>query len=133
MNKHLVLAAAFAALCSHAAFAAGEGGESDTWSELEPRPYTDSTAATGSLSDLQRDYTSVASMRYDGGDTWSELEPKPYTGSAQALTMAATDSLSGPQRDYTSVASMRYDGGDTWSELEPKPYKGSAQALTVAR
>jgi hypothetical protein len=91
MNKHLVLAAAFAALCSHAAFAAGEGGESDTWSELEPKPYSSSAltvANIGSLSGLQRDHASVVSARYDGGDTWSALQPKLYTGSAQALTVA---------------------------------------------
>ena len=35
MKTHLVMAAAFAALCSHAAFAASEGG--DTWSELHPQ------------------------------------------------------------------------------------------------
>jgi hypothetical protein len=95
MNKHLILAAAFASLCSHAAFAAGEGGESDTWSRLEPKAFTRSTqgltvATTGSLSGLQPDYPSVASTRYDGGDTWSQLEPKPYRRSAKAPTVTTT-------------------------------------------
>jgi hypothetical protein len=43
MKTHLVMAAAFAALCSHAAFAASEGG--DTWSELQPRLYADTFQA----------------------------------------------------------------------------------------
>jgi len=41
MKTHLVMAAAFAALCSHAAFAASEGG--DTWSELQPQSVARST------------------------------------------------------------------------------------------
>ena len=43
MKMHLVLAAAFAGLGSHAAFASSEGG--DTWSELEPTPYVGSAQA----------------------------------------------------------------------------------------
>ncbi len=43
MKMHLAMTAAFAALCSHAAFAASEGG--DTWSELQPRLYADTFQA----------------------------------------------------------------------------------------
>jgi len=43
MKTHLVMAAAFAALCSHAAFAASEGG--DTWSELQPQSVARSTGS----------------------------------------------------------------------------------------
>ena len=62
MKMHLVLVAAFAALCSHAALAGSEGG--DTWSELQPQPYARSSqspvvATTAPLSTLQREYASV--------------------------------------------------------------------------
>src|SRR5882757_4699370 len=83
MNKHLVVAAAFASLFSHAVFAAGEGGESDTWSRLEPKPYTRSTQ---SLVVTVTDDRSVAPTRYDGGDTWSELQPQAYARSKLSLT-----------------------------------------------
>jgi hypothetical protein len=61
MKMHLVLAA-FAGLCSHAAFARYEGG--DSWSELEPKPYTRSSqllmvATIAPLRSLQRDYPNV--------------------------------------------------------------------------
>jgi hypothetical protein len=62
MKMHLVLAAAFAGLCSHAAFARYDGG--DTWSELEPKPCTSSSqlltvATIAPLSSLQIDYPNV--------------------------------------------------------------------------
>src|SRR6266850_830272 len=88
MNKHLVVAAAFASLFSHAVFAAGEGGESDTWSRLEPKSYTRSaqalTAATSGT--LTGEHPGVVSARYDGGDTWSELQPQAYGRSKLSLT-----------------------------------------------
>jgi hypothetical protein len=43
MKMHLVLPA-LAALCSHAAFAASEGG--DTWSETQPQPRSTSAYGT---------------------------------------------------------------------------------------
>ena len=54
----LVMAAAFAGLCSHVAFARYDGG--DTWSELEPKPHTRSSqlltvAMIAPVSSLQRD------------------------------------------------------------------------------
>jgi len=124
MNKHLVVAAAFASLFSHAVFAAGEGGESDTWSRLEPKPYTRSTQ---SLVVTVTDDRSVAPTRYDGGDTWSQLEPQSYTRSAQALTAATSGTLTG---EHPGVVSARYDGGDTWSELQPQAYGRSKLSLT---
>jgi hypothetical protein len=62
MKMHLVMAAAFAGLCSHAAFARYDGG--DTWSELEPKPYTRSSqsltaATTAPLSTLRGNHASV--------------------------------------------------------------------------
>jgi hypothetical protein len=58
MKMHLVFAAALAGLCSHAAFARYDGG--DTWSALEPNPVSGPTqrlmvAMTAPLSSLQRD------------------------------------------------------------------------------
>jgi hypothetical protein len=43
MKMRLVVAAATAALCSHTAFAASEGG--DTWSKLQPQPVAGSAQA----------------------------------------------------------------------------------------
>src|SRR5258708_40072122 len=88
MKMHLVLAAAFAGLGSHAAFASSEGG--DTWSELEPTPYVRSVQALpvpapGPVSSQQREDLGAESGRSAGGDTWSELEPTPYAGSAPPL------------------------------------------------
>jgi len=59
MKMHLVLAAAFVGLCSHAASARYDGG--DTWSALEAKPYAPSirsitVATTAPLYSLQRDY-----------------------------------------------------------------------------
>ena len=92
MKMHLVLAAAFAGLGSHAAFASSEGG--DTWSELEPTPYVRSVQALpvpalGPVSSQQRE-----DLGAEGGDTWSELEPTPYVGSAQALAVPAPGPVS---------------------------------------
>ena len=106
MKMHLVWVAAFAGLSSHAAFARYDGG--DTWSQLEPKPYTRSSqsltvATAASLSSLQRDYLYDSPARYDGGDTWSQLEPKPYARSNEPLTVATTAPLSSLQRDYPSV------------------------------
>ena len=97
MKMHLVLAAAFAGLGSHAAFASSEGG--DTWSELEPTPYAGSAQALavpapGPVSSQQREELGAASGRSEGGDTWSELEPTPYAGSARALAVPAPGPVS---------------------------------------
>ena len=106
MKMHLVMAATLAGLCSHAAFARYDGG--DTWSELEPSPVARSTqrltaATNASLGSAQRDYLHDAPARYDGGDTWSQLEPKPYTGSSESLTVATIAPLSSLQRDKPGV------------------------------
>ena len=75
MKTHLVMAAAFAALCSHAAFAASEGG--DTWSELQPQSVARSTGslaiATSAPMTSPQGFPVPAS---EGGDTWSELHPQ---------------------------------------------------------
>jgi hypothetical protein len=89
MKMHLVMAAAFAGLCSHAAFARYDGG--DTWSELQPQPASHSaqalaTATTAFSSSVRRN---SERERYDGGDTWSQLEPKPYTSPSQSLATTA--------------------------------------------
>ena len=106
MKMHLVLVAAFAALCSHAAFASSEGG--DTWSELQPEPVARSkrlftVPAPAPVSSLQRDYLYGAPPRSEGGDTWSELQPQPYAGSSQSPVLATTAPLSTLQREYASV------------------------------
>ena len=106
MKMHLVLVAAFAALCSHAAFASSEGG--DTWSELQPEPVARSkrpftVPAPAPVSGLQRDYLYGAPPRSEGGDTWSELQPQPYAGSSQSPVLATTAPLSTLQREYASV------------------------------
>jgi hypothetical protein len=86
MKMHLVIAAAIAALGSHAAFARYDGG--DTWSELEANVVTPSAQAL----DVAR------TERYDGGDTWSEMEPKASTPSTQSLSVATTANLSSLQQ-----------------------------------
>jgi len=106
MKMHLVLAAALAGLCSHAAFARYDGG--DTWSAVEPQPVAGSTrplsvAMVAPLSSVQRDYLYDAPARYDGGDTWSKLQPNASARSSQPLTVATTAPLSTLQRDYPSV------------------------------
>jgi hypothetical protein len=87
MKMHLVMTAAFAGLCSHAAFAASEGG--DTWSALQPQAYTRSiqspvVATSASSSKLQGGFPIAAS---EGGDTWSALQPRLY-GDATPSFMA---------------------------------------------
>jgi hypothetical protein len=106
MKMHLVLAAAFAGLCSHAAFARYDGG--DTWSELQPDPVARSTrplavATIATSRRVQRDYLHGAPARYDGGDTWSALEPQSIAPSAQSVVLATTAPLSSLQRDYPGV------------------------------
>jgi hypothetical protein len=132
MKMHLVLAAAFAGLCSHAAFARYDGG--DTWSELEPAAVARSThpltvATYASSGSVQRDYLYGEPARYDGGDTWSTLEPKSHTGSKQSLTVATTGPLSSLQHDYPSVygTPAQPDSTDRIVRLS-----GSARSVNVA-
>jgi hypothetical protein len=132
MKMHLVWAAALASLCSHAAFARYDGG--DTWSKLEPRPVVRSTqpltmAANASSNSLQRDYSYDAPARYDGGDTWSALEPKHVAASTQSPILATTAPLSSLQRDYPSVygTPAQPDSADRIVRVS-----GSSQSVNVA-
>ena len=95
MKMQIVVAAALAAMMSHAAFAANEGG--DTWSELQPQPQagsiqTPTAAASQASSAVQRGFPMTAS---EGGDTWSELQSNLFTSPtpAHALAVATTASL----------------------------------------
>jgi photosystem II stability/assembly factor-like uncharacterized protein len=115
MKMHLVMAAALAGLCSHAAFAASEG--SDTWSALQPQAHARSlqspvVATSASSSGLQRGFPMAAS---EGGDTWSEVQARADAGSTQSAPVA-TSASSG---SFPMAAS---EGGDTWSELQPRLY-----------
>jgi hypothetical protein len=88
MKMHLVMTAAFAGLCSHAAFAASEGG--DTWSALQPQAYTQSVqstvVATSAPSSKLQDGFSIAAS--EGGDTWSALQPQLYADATASLMAA---------------------------------------------
>jgi Heavy-metal resistance protein CzcE len=130
MKMHLVMAAALAGLCSHAAFARYDGG--DTWSKLEPvarsiRPLTLATNASSSTA--QRDYLYDAPPRYDGGDTWSAMEPKAHASASQSLTVATTAPLSGLQREYPSVYGTP---AETDSVGQIVRLAGGAQSVNVA-
>ena len=72
MKTNLVLAAAIAGLCSHAAFARYDGG--DTWSALATNAYSGAgeplaVATTAPLSSLQRDYPSAYGTPSDPDST----------------------------------------------------------------
>ena len=128
MKMHLVMTAAFAGLCSHAAFAASEGG--DTWSQLQPQAYTRSIqspmAVTGASSSSQeRGFPMAAS---EGGDTWSALRAQDHAAPTQSALVATSASSSSLKRGFAMAAS---EGGDTWSELQPRLY-GEATASLVA-
>jgi len=117
MKMHLVMTAAFVGLCSHAAFAASEGG--DTWSALQAQAYPRSiqspvAATSASSSSLQRGFSIAAS---EGGDTWSAL----------AATSVSSGSL---QRGLPTAAS---EGGDTWSELQPRHLGEGTPALMAGQ
>ena len=99
MKMHVAFAAALAALGSHAALAASEGG--DTWSEVQPKPFARSTQpltvpAPVPVSNLQHAYLHGAPGGSEGGDTWSEVQPQPYarwTQSPEVATIAPWSSL----------------------------------------
>ena len=130
MNKHLVLAAAFAGLCSHA-FARYDGG--DTWSELERQaaPRSTQPLVTAMIAPLsaQRDYLYGAPGRYDGGDTWSAVEPTSAASSTPSLVVATTAPLSTLQRDYPSIygTPAEADSADRIVRVS-----GSARSINVA-
>ena len=72
MKRNLVLAAALAAVTSHAALGASEGG--DTWSEVQPQPYARSSespvfATRAPLSVLQHENPSVYGTPAEGDFT----------------------------------------------------------------
>jgi photosystem II stability/assembly factor-like uncharacterized protein len=126
MKMHLVVTVAFAGLCSHAAFAASEGG--DTWSALQPQAYTQSIqspvmAANASSSKLQSGSPVAAS---EGGDTWSALRAQADAASTESPRVATRASAGKLQRGFAMAAS---EGGDTWSELQPRTLGGAASAV----
>jgi hypothetical protein len=131
MKMHLVMTTALAALCSQAAFAASEGG--DTWSALQPQADTRSmqsplplVATSVSPGSLQRGFPMAAS---EGGDTWSALQARDNAGLAQSAMVATSASSSGSQRGFPVAAS---EGGDTWSELQPR-LSGDATPSLMSR
>jgi hypothetical protein len=128
MKMHLVMTAAFAGLCSHAAFAASEGG--DTWSALQPQAYArsiQSPAMAASSSKLQGASPIAAS---EGGDTWSSLQAKAYAGSTQSNLVATGLSSGRLQRSFAITGS---EGGDTWSELQTRALGDAAPSLMAGR
>jgi hypothetical protein len=130
MKMHLVVTAAFVGLCSHAAFAASEGG--DTWSALQPQAYTQSiespmVATAASPVSQQRGFPMAAS---EGGDTWSQLQAQASAGSSQASLVATSASSAGSRSGLPSAAS---EGGDTWSALQPGLHRDAAQSLMAGR
>jgi hypothetical protein len=121
MKMRLVVAAVFAALSSHAAFAASEGG--DTWAKLQPQPIAGSAEAltittTPSPNAPQRAFPIAAS---EGGDTWSEMHAQARPRSTRLSAVATTGSLSALQSDYPSVygTSAQPDSVDRVVRLEP--------------
>ena len=107
MKMHLVLAAALAAVCSHAAFARYDGG--DTWSELQPEPITHSTdslvvASTASLSALQHENPSVygAPANPDSADRIVRLGPGAQSVNVDygATVKFIAQGDSGPERSF---------------------------------
>ena len=104
MKMHLVMTAAFAALCSHAAFAASEGG--DTWSAVQPqavarspRPLTIPTSAP------MYSPEGFPVQSSEGGDTWSAVQPQATAGSKKSSAYATTAPLSTLQRDHPDYTS----------------------------
>jgi hypothetical protein len=115
MKMHLVMTAAFVGLCSHAAFAASEGG--DTWSAVQSiadsRSTQSAVAATDAASsDLQRGFPVAAS---EGGDTWSALQSLTDGNAGQTTVAAINAQSSSPEQGFPMTAS---EGGDTWSAVQ---------------
>ena len=99
MKMHLAMTAALAALCSHAAFAASEGG--DTWSAVQPQAVGRSPrplAITTSASFPSPQGFPVPAS--EGGDTWSALNSQATARSNPSPAVATTAPLSTLQRDY---------------------------------
>ena len=116
MKRNLVLAAALAAVTSHAALGASEGG--DTWSEVQPQAYAHSTRplavlAPAPASSVQRDYLYGAPGRSEGGDTWSEVQPQPYARSSESPVFATRAPLSVLQHENPSVYGTPAEGDFT--------------------
>ena len=130
MKMKLALTAVMAALYSHAALAASEGG--DTWSSLEARAYADQmnpVAAAGGSADagIGGGFPSAAN---EGGDTWSELGTLAGASARRSAMVAATPLTSGAQRGLPRAAS---EGGDTWSELQALERAEPMPSLAAAR
>ena len=117
MKMHLVMTVTFAGLCSHAAFAASEGG--DTWSNLQPQATTQSiqspVMATSAASSKLQGGSPIAAS--EGGDTWSAVQAQADAASSQSLRVATGASSGSLPRGFAMAAS---EGGDTWSELQPR-------------
>ena len=115
MKMHLVMAATLAGLCSHAAFARYDGG--DTWSELQPQSVARSTGSLAIATAASSPSPQIASIpASEGGDTWSALQPQSVAGSARPPAIATSAPMTSPQ-GFPVPAS---EGGDTWSELHPQ-------------
>jgi hypothetical protein len=130
MKMHLVMTAVFAGLCSHAAFAASEAG--DTWSAVQERAVAGSikspmVAKSLSSSSLKGAFPITAS---EGGDTWSAVQALAYAGSTQSPIAAITTSSISPKRGFPTATS---EGGDTWSAVQALAHVRSTQSLTTAQ
>ena len=121
MKMHLVLAA-FAAVCSHVAFAASEGG--DTWSAVQPQPRSPRPFAITTAAPLSTSPQGFPVPASEGGDTWSVVQSQVTAHSTQSPVVATTAPLSTLQRDYPSYASpygtpAQPDGADRTVRLSP--------------
>ena len=119
MKMQIVVAAALAAMMSHAAFAANEGG--DTWSELQPQPQassiqTPAITAGHASSAAQRGFPMAAS---EGGDTWSDLQSSLFASPAPAPALAVATTA--------SLSTLRDAGNSTYGE----PAQASSADRTV--
>ncbi len=123
MKMHLVLAA-FAAVCSHAAFAASEGG--DTGSEVQSLqqstyPIAQSAPRVDPAPALDAPFEGS-----EGGDTWSSVQALP------SGEQVAQGRPGRPTTEYTRLAGGS-EGGDTWSRLVPQFYGTPATATSGDR
>jgi hypothetical protein len=130
MKMHLVMTAVFAGLCSHAAFAASEGG--DTWSAVQELAYAGSikspmVATSPSSSSPKGGFPLTSS---EGGDTWSAVQALAYAGSTQSPMVPMTASSISPERGFPIATS---EGGDTWSTVQALAHVRSTRSLIAAQ
>ena len=123
MKMHLVMTAAIVGLCSHAAFAAGEGGAGDTWSEAQalasaPSSRSPVVATAAPLSSLQREYTSAygTPAQRDSSNRIVQLSPGLHSvdvAYGESVTFIV-DAENGKQRSFA----WRFDVSPALSHVD---------------